>query len=90
VFYSCSNYPTCKFALWNKPIPAHCPNCGCLVAEAAKGQAGYVCTKCAYTYETLSAGGDLEGGVAPLIPPAPPAEAAAAITEPAAATDSGT
>jgi DNA topoisomerase-1 len=28
VFYSCSNYPTCKFALWNKPVPRPCPQCG--------------------------------------------------------------
>jgi DNA topoisomerase-1 len=28
VFYSCANYPDCKFALWNKPIPRACPQCG--------------------------------------------------------------
>lgn len=27
-FYSCSNYPKCKFALWNKPLPGPCPKCG--------------------------------------------------------------
>lgn len=27
-FYSCSNYPDCKFALWHKPIPRPCPKCG--------------------------------------------------------------
>jgi len=27
-FYSCSNYPKCKFALWNKPYPGPCPKCG--------------------------------------------------------------
>lgn len=27
VFYSCSNYPQCTFALWDKPIPEHCPQC---------------------------------------------------------------
>jgi DNA topoisomerase-1 len=27
-FYGCSNYPTCKFALWDKPIARDCPECG--------------------------------------------------------------
>jgi len=25
IFYSCSNYPKCKFATWDKPMPAACP-----------------------------------------------------------------
>ena len=28
VFYSCANYPNCKFALWYKPVPRPCPQCG--------------------------------------------------------------
>jgi len=28
MFYSCANYPECKFAIWNKPIPRPCPQCG--------------------------------------------------------------
>ncbi len=28
IFYSCANYPACKFALWNKPVPRACPQCG--------------------------------------------------------------
>ncbi|MDX8397451.1 MAG: type I DNA topoisomerase [Mariprofundaceae bacterium] len=28
VFYSCSTYPKCKKALWNKPIDKPCPQCG--------------------------------------------------------------
>ncbi|MFQ5780944.1 MAG: type I DNA topoisomerase, partial [Nitrospiria bacterium] len=27
VFFSCTNYPTCKFALWNRPLPRPCPKC---------------------------------------------------------------
>ncbi len=26
IFYSCSNYPKCKFATWDKPVPAACPS----------------------------------------------------------------
>lgn len=27
VFYGCSNYPKCTFALWDKPVPEACPQC---------------------------------------------------------------
>ena len=26
-FFGCTNYPTCTFALWQKPIPEKCPKC---------------------------------------------------------------
>ena len=28
VFYSCSRFPACKFASWDKPVPKKCPACG--------------------------------------------------------------
>ncbi|MBI5683134.1 MAG: type I DNA topoisomerase [Deltaproteobacteria bacterium] len=28
LFYSCSNYPKCRYALWDKPINEKCPECG--------------------------------------------------------------
>jgi len=28
IFYGCSSYPTCNFALWHKPVPRQCPRCG--------------------------------------------------------------
>lgn len=27
VFYSCSEYPTCDYALWNEPLKEACPDC---------------------------------------------------------------
>lgn len=27
VFYSCSEYPTCDYALWNEPLKEACPSC---------------------------------------------------------------
>ena len=27
-FLACSNYPECKNALWDKPVPEPCPQCG--------------------------------------------------------------
>jgi len=28
IFYGCNRYPDCKFAIWDKPVPQPCPNCG--------------------------------------------------------------
>ncbi|MCG7945716.1 MAG: type I DNA topoisomerase [Candidatus Thiodiazotropha taylori] len=28
IFYSCSTYPDCDYAIWNEPIAEPCPNCG--------------------------------------------------------------
>lgn len=28
MFYSCNQYPKCKYALWNPPIEEPCPECG--------------------------------------------------------------
>jgi DNA topoisomerase-1 len=28
VFYSCSRYPKCDFAIWDKPVKEQCPDCG--------------------------------------------------------------
>lgn len=27
-FYACSRYPDCTFALWDRPLPRPCPDCG--------------------------------------------------------------
>lgn len=41
IFYGCSAYPKCDFALWSKPTGEKCPKCDSLLVFAAKGQ-----TKC--------------------------------------------
>ncbi len=28
IFYSCSRYPDCKYAIWNEPVNEPCPKCG--------------------------------------------------------------
>jgi len=28
VFFSCSNYPKCEYASWDRPVPEPCPSCG--------------------------------------------------------------
>jgi len=36
IFYGCSAYPKCDFALWYKPTGNKCPDCGSLLVEKAK------------------------------------------------------
>ena len=38
IFYGCSNYPTCNFAIWERPVPDLCPNCGGLMVVPRTGQ----------------------------------------------------
>ncbi|HZO73568.1 MAG TPA: type I DNA topoisomerase [Ktedonobacteraceae bacterium] len=38
VFYGCNNYPTCNFAIWERPVPEPCPKCGGLMVIAKAGQ----------------------------------------------------
>ena len=33
VFYGCNKYPTCDFALWDKPTGERCPKCDSLLVE---------------------------------------------------------
>ena len=44
-FYSCANYPNCKFITRLRPIPDPCPQCGGLLGSNARG---VKCTKCTY------------------------------------------
>ncbi|MFA5777340.1 MAG: type I DNA topoisomerase [Parcubacteria group bacterium] len=37
MFYGCSSYPKCDFALWSKPTGEKCPTCGALLVFAPKG-----------------------------------------------------
>ncbi len=38
IFYGCSNYPTCNFAIWEQPIPELCSHCGGLMVVPRAGQ----------------------------------------------------
>ncbi len=55
-FWSCSNYPSCTFALWYKPVPRPCPKCNAsfLVEKWSKtGDMSLACLnkECRYTEE---------------------------------------
>jgi len=45
-FYGCSNYPKCQFAVYLKPLPQSCPQCGGLLTQYRGNLAK--CTKCDY------------------------------------------
>jgi len=38
IFYACSNWPKCDFALWDKPTGQTCPKCGSLLVETKRKQ----------------------------------------------------
>jgi DNA topoisomerase-1 len=44
VFYSCNRYPDCQFAVWSRPLPEPCPQCGGLLLAQAGGKAK--CNSC--------------------------------------------
>ena len=46
IFYGCSNYPQCTFAVWQRPVPEPCPACGGLMV--ANERKGPTCTKCGF------------------------------------------
>ncbi len=44
LFYSCSRYPDCEFAMWSKPLAKECPRCGFPLLEERKK--GVYCPSC--------------------------------------------
>src|SRR5437763_1280953 len=38
VFYGCSNYPACNYAMWERSVPDLCPNCSGLMVVPRVGQ----------------------------------------------------
>ncbi len=44
LFYSCSRYPDCDYAMWNQPLDRSCPRCGFPLLERRKK--GVYCPNC--------------------------------------------
>ena len=50
-FYGCTNYPSCRFTTWRKPVRENCPSCGAFLVEYPRrgGKGELVCVKeCGY------------------------------------------
>ncbi len=47
LFWSCINYPKCRFASWNLPLKEKCPDCGANLSEKKSKKRGteHVCLK---------------------------------------------
>ena len=45
-FWSCSNYPDCKFAIWQRPINEKCQNCGADFLIVRKERSGETVKAC--------------------------------------------
>lgn len=46
IFYGCSNWPECDFALWDKPTGEKCPKCSSLLVQTKRKQIKCSNTKC--------------------------------------------
>ena len=54
IFYGCGNYPTCTFALWDKPISEPCPACAnpLMVMKQSRGKSEQkTCPKCNHSVD---------------------------------------
>jgi len=51
IFYGCSNYPDCDFALWDKPTDEKCPKCTSLLVETKRKQIKCSNKECDYKIE---------------------------------------
>ncbi|HLZ24135.1 MAG TPA: type I DNA topoisomerase [Ktedonobacterales bacterium] len=45
IFYGCANYPTCTYAVWDRPLAVPCPECGGLLT-LGNGKTEAHCVKC--------------------------------------------
>ena len=48
IFFACSRWPQCDFALWDKPTGQHCPKCSSLLVKTAKNKLKCSNKECGY------------------------------------------
>jgi len=55
-FYGCSNYPDCRFALWERPLAKPCPQCGAsfLVEKRTKEGVKHICKQEGCDYQEIA------------------------------------
>ena len=56
IFFGCNKYPDCRFALWERPVPQSCPQCGAtfLVEKRRKDGVKLVCKKEGCDYQAAA------------------------------------
>jgi len=55
LFYGCTNYPSCEFISWDKPLPRACPKCEAMLIEKKLKKGVQVqCVNCDYKEEPQS------------------------------------
>ncbi|MEE2710742.1 MAG: type I DNA topoisomerase [Gemmatimonadota bacterium] len=62
-FYGCSNYPDCKFVVWDQPVGATCPSCGLKMMVEKNDKSGndtHQCPKCNYRTQAVEIVGDVK------------------------------
>jgi len=57
-FFSCTRYPQCDYALWDRPRPVPCPSCGAafLVEKVSKAGTSLQCVTCKSRFPAETAG----------------------------------
>lgn len=60
LFFGCSEYPNCDFALWKRPIAQPCPECGKLLVESGRDR--YRCQECGHTLKLADKGAPVAAG----------------------------
>src|SRR5439155_1212276 len=68
-FFGCVNYPNCKFAAWDRPIPGPCPQCGkpYLLSKYSKRDGAFIACpdkECGYRREAPEPGSETVPAVA--------------------------
>jgi len=51
IFYGCSNWPKCDFALWDRPTGEICPKCKSLLIKTKRAQIKCSNKECNYRVE---------------------------------------
>ena len=60
LFFGCSEYPNCDFAVWKRPIAQPCPDCGNLLVESGRDR--YRCQECGRTVKLADKGAPVAAG----------------------------
>ena len=58
IFFSCTRFPQCDYALWDRPRPVPCPSCGAafLVEKVSKAGTSLQCVTCKSRFPAETAG----------------------------------